>query len=212
MPHTQQLIDDLHGDGDYGILLAAQMGGVPNELQLIIQTARYDEAAQGLRERSAYIVRVLGVREHRISLGVFGSLFFARQQEHPLLYHHNTPLAAVRFEGRPKDVNELVLDIHQAYVLTFGPWRELAADINRAQPLVNLLASGEGVLGVMPRPAAERMAKVLAHHGLAAHLDEQPFETEDEHGRSRLMTLLGVGDSYFVAIDYSVQQMGKTGT
>lgn len=209
MPKTRQLLDELQGEKDYGILLAAQMGGAPNELQLIVQTAHYDDAAQGLRERSAYIIRVLGVREHRVTLGIFGSLFFAGGEDHPILFHHNTPRVAVQFEGKPKDINELVLDIHQAYVLMFGPWRELAGDVNRSQPLVNLLASGQGTLGTFPKPTAERMVKVLQHHGLAATTEEQPFETVDEHGRSRLMKLLGIGDSYFVAVDFSVEQMGK---
>ncbi len=211
MPQRDQLLSELQGDKDYGVFLAAQMGGVPNELQLIVQTAHYDDAAQGLRERGAYVIRVLGVREHRISLGVFGSLFTATGDEHPILFHHNTPRVTLQFEGKPQDIHELVLDIHQAYVLTFGPWRELAGDINRSQPLVNLLASGGGTLGKFPKPAAERLAKVLQHHGLTVTAEEEAFETEDEHGRSRLMTLLAVGDSYFVTVDYSVEQMGKAG-
>jgi len=208
MPKTQQLIDDLQGEQDYGIFLAAQMGGVPNELQLVIQTAQYDTQAGGLRPRRQYVVRVLGVEEHRISLGVFGRLFIA--DEHPILYHHNLPRVGVNFEGTPKDINELVLDIHQAYVTTFGPWRELAADINRSQPLVDLLSSGGGLLGTMPKPSAERMVKVLTHHGLKADLEEKPlYDGHDEHGRSRKMKLLGIDDSYFVALDFSVEEMGK---
>jgi hypothetical protein len=207
MPKTQQLLDDLQGEDKYGIFLAAQMGGSPNELQLIIQTAQYDEAAGGLRPRRQYVVRVLGVLEHRVSLGVFGRFFIA--EDHPILYHHNLPRMTINFEGIPKDINELVLDIHQAYVTTFGPWRELAADINRSQPLVSLLTSGSGVLGAMPKPAAERMVRVLEHHGMTAELDGQSRETEDEHGRSRLLKLLGIDDSYFVALDFSVEEMGK---
>lgn len=207
MPKREKLLSELQEEKDYGIFLAAQMGGVPNELQLIIQTARLDEEKQGLRPRSQYVVRVLGIAEHRMSLGIFGRLFFA--DDHPILYHHNQPRLAVQFEGKPKDVNELVLDIHQAYVTTFGPWRELATDINREKPLVNLLTSGSGLLGVMPKPAAERMVKVLEHHGLVANLDQQPMPEEDEHGRSHMRKLLGIDDSYFVALDFSVEEMGK---
>jgi hypothetical protein len=207
MPKREQLLEQLQGGDDYGIFLAAQMGGVPNELQLIIQTAKYDEAAGGLRPRGQYVVRALGVREHRMSLGVFGRLFFA--DEHPILHHHNQPRATIHFEGAPKDVNELVLDIHQGYLSTFGPWRELAADINRSQPLVNLLASGEGILGQMPLPGAEQMRKVLEHHGMTVRLETQPLEAEDEHGRSRFAKLLGIDDSYFIALDFTVDEMGK---
>lgn len=209
MPKREKLLSELQGEQDYGIFLAAQMGGVPNELQLIIQTARYDAEKQGLRPRSQFVVRVLGVAEHRMGLGIFGRFFIA--EEHPILFHHNEPRMAVKFEGKSqKDINELVLDIHQAYVTTFGPWRELAADINREKPLVDLLSSGEGVLGVMPKPVAERMVKVFQHHGMTAKLDEQAmYEKDDEHGRSRNLKLLGIDDSYFVALDFTVDEMGK---
>ncbi len=208
MPKREKLLSELKGEKDYGIFLAAQMGGVPNELQLIIQTAQLDEEKQGLRPRSQYVIRVLGIAEHRMSLGIFGRLFFA--DEHPILFHHNQPRQAIRFQGKPKDVNELVLDIHQAYVTTFGPWRELASDINREKPLVDLLTAGEGTLGVMPQTAAERMSKVLQHHGLTVRLEEQDgYDKEDEHGRSRFRKLLGIDDSYFVALDFSVDEMGK---
>lgn len=208
MPKRDQLQAQLQGDKDYGVLLAAQMGGVPEELQLIIQTAQFDEQVQGLRPRGQYVLRVLGVKEHRVSLGVFGNFFFA--DNHPLLFHYNEPRQAVRFEGKPQDIHELVLDIHQAYVTTFGPWRELAGDINRSQPLVTLLSSGAGVLGIMPKPVAERMAKVFAHHQMTCTLESEPAPAQDEHGRSHQMKLLGIGDSYFVALDYTVDEMGKT--
>ncbi len=212
MPERAQLLSELDGENGVGVLLIAQMGGVPNELQLIVQTAEYDPAAQGLRERSAYIIRVLGVREHRVSLGLFPRLFFADQ--HPILLHHNEPLTAVYFEGRPADAHELALDVHQAHASTFGPWRELARDLNRDQPLVDLLASGGGLLGEMPRSAAERMARVLAHHQMLARLE--PLEAAraplDEHGRSQMYRLLGLGDSYFVALAFTVDRMqGRAG-
>jgi hypothetical protein len=212
MPHREQLLRELDGDNDYGVLLMAQMGGVPNELQLIIETARYDEASQGLRPRHDYTVRVLGVREHRAHLGVFGRLSFV-DDDHPLLYHHNTPRVAVYFDGKPQSVNELVLDISQTYVTTFGQWRHLvdmAEDINRAMPMVDLLASGYGLLGTMPKPLAERIAKVLTHHKVGYSLSEDAtFATEDEHGRSRLARLLLIDQSYFIALDFAVEQIGR---
>ena len=151
------------------------------------------------------------MREHRVNLGVFGRLAFS--DDHPLLYHHNTPRVAVHFDGKPDNVNELVLDISQAYVSTFGQWRHLvdmADDINRTMPMVDLLNSGYGLLGTMPKPFAERIAKVLAHHNVGYSLSEDAtFETEDEHGRSRLAKLLLIDQSYFIALDFSVEQMGK---
>ncbi len=209
MPQREKLLSELQTEHDVAILLMAQMGGVPNELQLIIQTAQYDEAVQGLRERSGYIIRVIGVREHRMSLGLFGQLFFA--EHHPILLHHNEPRVQVHFEGTPQDINELVLDISQAHASTFGPWRELAADINREKPLVDLLQGGSGLLADLPKTAALRLAKVLEHHGMTANLvgAEAERAVTDDHGRSTLWKLLGVGDSYFVALDFTVDAMGK---
>ena len=104
----------------------------------------------------------------------------------------------------------MVLDIHQAHASTFGPWRELAGDINREQPLVDLLQSGGGLLGTMPKMAAERMVRVLEHHDLTARLEgETDRDATDEHGRSTLWKLLGIGDSYFVALDFAVDVMGQ---
>jgi hypothetical protein len=213
MPKRDQLIGEMQGENDYGVLLVAQMGGVPNELQLIVETAHYDQAVEGLRPQHDYIIRALGVREHRVNLGVFGRLVFT--DDHPLLYHHNTPRVAVYFDGKAEHVNELVLDISQAYVSTFGQWRHLvdmADDINRAVPMVDLLQSGYGLLGTMPKPLADRMVKVLAHHNINATLGEDAsFDATDEHGRSRLAKLLLLDQSYFIALDFSVEQMGKSG-
>lgn len=206
MPQRDLLQQALATEQGYGVLLAAQMGGAPNELQLLIQTADYDAAIEGLRERQRYVVRALGVREHKLSLGLFGRLVFSG--DHPLLYHHNTPSVGVFFRGDVPHVSEVVLDLSQAHASTFGPWRPLADDINRAAPLVDLLASGGGLLGEMPKPAAERVAKVLAHHGVEHKLvEDSSFDTVDEHGRSRLAQLLLIDEGYIIALDFSVEQM-----
>jgi hypothetical protein len=211
MPKRDLLLDDLKGESDYGVLLVAQMGGVPNELQFVIETAAYDEAVEGLRPKRNYIVRALGVREHRVSVGLFGRLSFA--DDHPILIHHNTPRVAVHFTGKPADVNELMVDITQAYISTFGPWRhvvEMAEDLNRATPLLKLFETGFGLLGTMPKPLADRMAKVLTHHKLNVNMAEDTsFELTDEHGRSRLLKALLIDMSYVVALDFSVEELGK---
>lgn len=206
MPERARLLEELAQETGYGVLLVAQMGGAPNELQLLIQTAEYDPSVEGLRERQRYIIRALGVREQRLSLGMFGRLEFS--DEHPLLYHHNTPKAGLFFRGAVTQVSDVVLDLSQAHASTFGPWRPLADDINRAAPLVDLLASGGGLLGEMPKPAAERMARVLAHHQIEHKLIEQTdFETVDEHGRSKLAQVLLIDEGYIIALAFSVEQM-----
>ncbi|NJO54967.1 MAG: glycosyltransferase family 4 protein [Bacteroidales bacterium] len=60
------------------------------------------------------------------------------------------------------------------------------------------------------RFTAERMARALGHHGLQAELKLDPERpATDEHGRSTQWKLLGMGDSYCVALDFSVDPMGR---
>lgn len=215
MPERAQLLADLDGLRRYGVLLAVQMGGTPEEIQLIFEIAEFDEAAGGLRRLNNYIVRALGVREQQISVGLFGRLAFL--DDHPLLYHHNTPRVAVTFDGAPADIDEAILDIQQAYISTFTIWRHLVTsegDLNTTQPLDKLLAKtdvdGSKLLGVMPRPLAERMSRVLDHHHLAHQLTPDPdWSDQDEHGRSRFAKLLLIDNSYVIALDFSVERMGK---
>ena len=76
--------------------------------------------------------------------------------------------------------------------------------------MVDLLNSGYGLLGTMPKPFAERIAKVLAHHNITYSLTEDAaFEATDDHGRSKLAKLLLIDQSYFIALDFSVELMGK---
>jgi hypothetical protein len=106
-----------------------------------------------------------------------------------------------------------MIDISQAYISTFGPWRnvvEMGDDLNRSTPLLRLFETGFGLLGTMPKPLAERMGRVLTHHKLAVNVvEEAGFEASDEHGRSRLMQALLIDLSYVVALDFSVEELGK---
>lgn len=216
MPERAKLLNDLDGIGRYGVLLAVQMGGVPNEIQLIFETAAYDEEAQGLRPLNNYLIRALGVREHKISVGVFGRLAFMTDL-HPLLIHYNAPRVAVTFDGVPENVNEAVLDLTQTYVSTFTIWRhmvEAAGDFNTNMSLVDLLSKqdndGSKMLGVMPAPLADRVAKVLEHHGLTYQLTPDPdWQDTDEHGRSRMSQVLLIDNSYVISLDFSVELLGK---
>jgi hypothetical protein len=208
MPKRAKLLADLEGEKDYGVLLAAQMGGVPNEIQLIVETAYLDDEKQGLRPKAQYVIRALGVSEHSIHLGLFGALKIV--EEHPLLHQYNHPPVGVFFRGKPANVHELILDIEQAHVSTFGFYRPFTDYLELTQPLTDLLSSGGGLLGRMPKPLAEKMAKVLEHHQVEHKLIEgELHEDEDEHGRSRLYQAMLIDKAYVVALDFAIDELGK---
>ncbi|KXK25464.1 MAG: hypothetical protein UZ15_CFX003000020 [Chloroflexi bacterium OLB15] len=211
MPKREQFFAELGAEQQYGVLLVAQMGGAPNEIQAIVETAEYDAAVEACALNPAISSARWACWNTRASLGVFGVATLT--EDHPLLYHHNTPKVAVHFEGKPDDINELVLDVSQAYVSTFLEWRhlvEMPDDLNRSVPLVDLLQRGIGLLGTMPKPLAERMARVLKHHGLNASLSEDnSFESVDDHGRSTLAKALILDSTYIIALDFSFETMGK---
>lgn len=211
MPHRTEFLQELAKETTYGVLLLAQMGGVPNEIQLMVETAEYDPAVEGLRPKQGYIIRALGVREQQVQLGIFSELAFVN--EHPLLLHHNTARTAVHFVGKPTNVSELILDIFQVYVSAFQNWRNLTQmpdDLNVSMPLVDLLAQGYGLLGIMPKPFAERIGRVLEHHGVKATLSpEGNYEEMDDHGRSKAAQALIIDQGYVVALDFSVERVGK---
>lgn len=208
MPKRDKLLDQLKDEKDYGVFLMVQMDGVPETLQLVVATTHLDETTGGLRDRGQYVIRALGVQEHRAEVGLFGKLGFL--DEHPLLDQYNTAPVGVFFKGQPDNVNELLLDIMQAQSSVYGFWRDFPRYMNIAQPLVDLLGSGGGMLGEMPQPLAERMAKVLDHHGLEHKLVMDETPDKDEHGRSQLRKLLLIDDSYVIALDFSVEELGKT--
>lgn len=205
MPARERLNQDLQGENQLGILLMVQMVGVPEELQLLIQIVTVDKVNQTLQEGNAYMVRVLGVREHRVSLGMFRSIFWAK--DHPILYHHNSPEWQLRFEGMPSDVNALMIDLRATYGATFGPWRDIAQDLNHEMPLSNLLQQGKGILGTFPKPLAERFINVLAHHGIQSKYEEvnpAPEPDTKMKGFKDQLSVLGIDDSYFIAYSFMV--------
>ena len=128
---------------------------------------------------------------------------------HPLLYQYNATPTALFFRGKPENANELLLDIMQAHASTFGHWRHFPQYLNVGQPLTTLLNSGGGLLGEMPRPLAEKLVKVLEHHKLEHKLVEGEGLDKDEHGRSQLRKVLLMDDSYVVALDFAVDELGK---
>jgi hypothetical protein len=208
MPKREQLLKDLEGDNAVGVLLLVQMDSVPETLQLVIATAEYDEKAGGLRDKTRYLIRAIGVQEHRASVGIFRTLEFST--DHPLLYQYNQTPAGVFFRGQAADPNALLVDMLQAYASTFGPWRQIPQYLNTGKPLFSLLTSGGDLLGEMPKPLADRIVPVLEKHKLETKIIEgqSPLDS-DEHGRSQLMQALVIDDSYLVAIDFTVDILGK---
>lgn len=207
MPRTEQLLSELQGENRFGVLLMAQLDAVPETLQIIIATTQEDPSSHGLRDINQYLVRAIGVAEHRLSLGLFKSL--AIRESHPLLFQYNTSAAGVFFRGVPIDPHALFADVLQTYAGTFGPWRQPPTYVNTAKPLLTLLSSGGDLLGQMPVPLADAMVKVLENHGLEARALIEPSPERDEHGRSRLRKVLLMDESYIVAFDFSVEYLGK---
>lgn len=208
MPKREQLLNELSGENAVGILLMVQMDGVPETLQLVVVTTEFDEKAGGLRDKGRYVIRAIGVHEHQFSVGAFQSLRFV--DDHPLLYQHNTTPVGLFYRGQVNDVNALLVDVFQAYATTFGPWRQIPTYFNVSKPLFNLLTSGGDLLGEMPKPLAERLVKVLEQHNLETKMiaGESPEES-DEHGRSQFMKALIIDESFVIALDFTVEFLGR---
>jgi hypothetical protein len=200
MPKRDKLLAELDGDENYGVLLMAQMDSVPETVQFFVSTTRYDEAAQGLRDQGNYVIRAISVQEHRVSVGLFSSMRVV--DDHPLLHQYNATPAGLFFRGQPDNANELVLDLFQAYASTYGPWRQMPTYLNTAKPLVELLQDGGGLLGEMPLPLAERMAKALEHHELETNIIKGKIEDPP-------MQLMLLDHSYIIAMSFSVDILGK---
>lgn len=210
MPARDQFFADIAPDNRQAALLVAQVGAAPNELQLITQVAEYDEAAQGLRPIRSYIIRVLGVLEHRIvNFGMTVETVML-VDEHPLLFEYVESPTAVFFKGEVGNVDALTLDIAQAHATTFGPWRHFPEYLNMQQPLHTLLSSGGGLLGQMPAPLAGQMVKVLEKHGLETKTAAgDPYIKL--HDNPALVTnkpqVLTFGASYFISYAFAFDEM-----
>lgn len=200
MSKREQMLEELAGENDYGVLLMAQMDSVPDTIQFVVATTTHDEAAGGLRDKNRYVVRAVGVQEHQLSVGMFKSARLL--DDHPLLYEYNKEPAALFFRGQPDDANELVLDIFQGYATTFGPWRQMPTYLNLNRPLVEMVKSGGDLVGQMPRPLADRLAKAFEHHGCETKI------TSDKREHPDCKALL-LDESYIVALDFSVDLLGK---
>lgn len=211
MPRQQQFFEDMQAEGRQAALLIAQVGAMPSELQLIVQIAQHEEAEGGLRPIRTYIVRVLGVLEHRImNLGTTTDEVLLTA-DHPVLFPYSTPSSALFFKGQADDVPTTVLDIAQEHALTFQGWRHFPDFLNVDAPLMTLLASGGGLLGQMPLPLALRLERALQAHGLETKLLQGEIPAKPPVAGQTLQVFV-LGDSYFVSHAFSFEEMRRSGT
>jgi len=210
MPKREQFFADLEGDKRQAALLVVQVGGMPQELQLITQIAEYDAEAAGLRPVRSYIIRVLGAAEHRVeNLGMTVDKV-QLLTEHPLLYQYNSRPTAVFFRGAVQNADALALDIAQAHASTFGLWRHFPQYLNTNQALATLFASGGGLIGQMPQPLADRIAAVLAKHGIEHKIMQDTAQaggSEPPFMKDQQIAVLLFGSSYFVSHAFSFEEM-----
>jgi hypothetical protein len=207
-PTLQKILAALAPEENLGILLAAQVGGTPNEIQLIVQTTEHLEGeGERLRPTGQYIIRAISVVEHKLALGFFQTL--VHSTSNALLAPHNEPRMVVTFKGQPANVDSLMIDLYQLYGQTYGiydPTTRMADELNREQPLATLLMSGQGILGEMPASFAYRVTKLLERHGLACQLDEIEIERPDLTRQALILD-----DSYIIAQFFSADPMGQKG-
>jgi len=206
MPKRQQFFDELSREDGYGVLVMSQLDAVPETLQLIIATTQEDPTTGALRDVNRYLVRVLGVIEHKISLGLFKTARLI--DDHPLTYRYNTPTVGLFFRGDVQNPESVTIDLLQAYAQTFGIWHQPPMYLNPSRPLVSLLASGGDLIGEMPKPLADALESALQAHGLETKQFTDEGVDKDEHGRSQRRKAFLLDESYFVALDISVEIMG----
>ncbi|HLA43358.1 MAG TPA: hypothetical protein VJZ27_07995 [Aggregatilineales bacterium] len=206
----QQILETLESEDHLGVLLAAQLGGTPQEVQLILQTTEYNDTHDALRPIGQYIIRAIGVREHRLSVGLFGTMVLSHQNA--LLYPHNEKMIQVYFRGSPENVDSLMIELNQLYGQTYGqydPLRRMAEEINPARPLESLLKGGQGLLGNMPEPFAQKVAALLERHQMKARLLDD--EEANEHRPPMQFQSLVMDDSFLIAQLFSADPMGSPG-
>lgn len=196
----EKLIETLHDDHKLGLILLAQMGGTPEEVQMMVQIADYDEEKDAIKpDPKVYLLRCLGVQEHRLSLGFFNRMVLV--EDHPLLWHHNFPFQQIYFRGEPTNIDELMLALSQLYGQLYGKFRNLADDLNLAVPLGTLLAGGYGLLGEMPLPLANTVKSLLEQYGLTVNFVES--ETDEPPG----FKLLVMDDTYFIGQIFNAEPL-----
>lgn len=203
MSSLETMLAEIQAENGFGVLLLAQMDGVPDTVQLMIATTEFDESVNGLRDKSRYLVRAIGVQEQRVSVGIFKSALVKAEADHPLLYEYNTPPAALFFRGETQNPDALLLKVFQAYSQVFGPWRQVPTYLNTGKPLMDVFTGGGDLVGEMPQPLADTLVKVF---------ESEQLETKVMAGQRAAempaQKVLLLDDSYVVAADFSVEALG----
>ncbi len=194
-----QLFGEMQAEDAVGLLLAAQLTETPNDLQVVVRTTVFDKGTGGLRDQNQYLIKSVGLVEHKLSLGLFDHIGFI--DEHPLLYHYNTPVVRVFIGSRPAAPETLMREIEMAHTDVYDTWRDLPMDLNKLCQPEQLLDAGFGLLGEMPQPFANAVAQVLARHQVKCNLVTDDAPTAQ-------MKLLAVDESYFVAADFAIELIG----
>jgi hypothetical protein len=220
-PTLQKILSELAPDEHLGVILLAQVGATPQEIQVILQTTQYDSEKDGLKVIGQYVIRCIGTVEQRLSLGLFNHIAFSTHN--PLLHRYNEKTVQVYFRGQPAQIDSLMLDLHQAYEETYSTYRHLVDEVNRRRPLGSLLSEGYGMLGEMALPFAQKVKSLLARHQMTTHFleveDDHDHHHEHDHDHGPFprvhshdlqYQLLVLDDSYIIAQMFSADPMGIT--
>jgi hypothetical protein len=191
------IVHDLQAENAVGLLLVAQLGSSPSEMLLVVRTVIHDPAVGGLRPLNQYVIKLVGLVEHKISLGLFNHL--ALVEDHPLLHHHNAPNVRIYLSSAAADPDTVLGEIEDTHFEMFGRWRELGDDLNHRIAPHELLKAGMGTLGEFPAPFADALCEVLKTHDISY----TATPGEQKIGRCYL---LAFDNSYLIARGFTVEQ------
>lgn len=199
----QQFLDEVNSEHGYGVMLMSQMDSVPDTLQFVIATTEFDPEVDGLRDKNRYLLRAIGIQEHRISLGMFRSAKQFEKEDHPLLMQFNSQPVGLFFRGTPRNIDALILNVFQTYSSVFWDWHHVPEFLNINKPLFDLFGNGGDLVGEMPRPLANALIPVLEAQGVETKVIEG-----ERHKEQPPMKVLLLDESYIVAMDFTVDKLG----
>ncbi len=202
-PAFLQMVSEMAEENAIGLALVAQLGSTPSEISLMFRTAILDQSVGALRPVGQYMIQIVSLVEHQLSLGLFNH--FAYVDDHPLLYHHNAPSYRVFVTSVAADPDKVLAALERAYAEMFGRRRMIEEDFNeRAEPQ-DILTAGMGLLMATPEPFAQRAIDVLKAHNVSATL--LPDEPKIGH-----FALLAFDDSYCVGRMFTIESMRDEGS